>query len=143
MCVYQRVRNICFSENLTYFVFLKHSFWDLPFCFIMDDFMHRLTIISLTVFLRGTCYVTLYCIRQSLSSRNVSCPFQCRDWKMKICRPWHHCKDYFHDTIAKTVSMTPMQRLFPWHQCKDCFHDTNTETTSMTPMQRLFRVFRV
>ena len=34
---YQRVRNVCFSENLTCFVFLKHPFWDSPFCLITDD----------------------------------------------------------------------------------------------------------
>ena len=28
------VRNVRFSENLACFVFLKHSFWDLPFCLI-------------------------------------------------------------------------------------------------------------
>ena len=34
---YQRVRNVRFSENLACFVFLKHPFWDLPFCFITDE----------------------------------------------------------------------------------------------------------
>ena len=29
-----RVRNIHFSENLVCFVFLKHPFWDLPFCLL-------------------------------------------------------------------------------------------------------------
>ena len=27
-----------FSENLTCFIFLKHPFWDSPFCLITDDF---------------------------------------------------------------------------------------------------------
>ena len=31
-CAYQDVRNVRFSENLACFVFLKHSFWDPPFC---------------------------------------------------------------------------------------------------------------
>ena len=31
MCAYQRVRNVCFSENLTCSVSLKHPFWDSPF----------------------------------------------------------------------------------------------------------------
>ena len=31
-CAYQDVRNVPFSENLACFVFLKHSFWDPPFC---------------------------------------------------------------------------------------------------------------
>ena len=35
--LYQRVRNVRFSENLTGFVFLKHPFWDSPFWFITDD----------------------------------------------------------------------------------------------------------
>ena len=30
------VRNICFSENLARFVFLKNPFWDSPFCLITD-----------------------------------------------------------------------------------------------------------
>ena len=32
-------KNIRFSENLTGFVFLKHPFWDSPFCLITDDFI--------------------------------------------------------------------------------------------------------
>ena len=34
---YQRVRNVRFSENLACFVFLKHPFWDSPFCFITEE----------------------------------------------------------------------------------------------------------
>ena len=34
---YLGVRNTRFSENLTCFIFLKHPFWDSPFCFITDD----------------------------------------------------------------------------------------------------------
>ena len=34
---YQGVRNVRFSENLTFFVFLKHPFWDSPFCLITDE----------------------------------------------------------------------------------------------------------
>ena len=30
-CVYQGVRNVCFSENLASYVFLQHRFWDSPF----------------------------------------------------------------------------------------------------------------
>ena len=37
-CGYQGVRNVHFSENLTCFVFLKHPFWDSPFCLITDVF---------------------------------------------------------------------------------------------------------
>ena len=36
-CAYQGVRNVRFSENLACFVFLKHLFWDSPFCLITDD----------------------------------------------------------------------------------------------------------
>ena len=32
------VRNVHFSENLACFVFLKHPFWDSPFCLITVDF---------------------------------------------------------------------------------------------------------
>ena len=38
-CAYQGVRNVCFSENLACFVFLKHPFWDSPFCLITDVFL--------------------------------------------------------------------------------------------------------
>ena len=31
---YQGVRNVCFSENLACFVFLKHPFWDSPISLI-------------------------------------------------------------------------------------------------------------
>ena len=34
-----RVRNIRFLENLACFVFLKHPFWDSPFCLITDDLL--------------------------------------------------------------------------------------------------------
>ena len=36
-CAYQGVRNVCFSENLLCFVFLKHSFRDPPFSLITDE----------------------------------------------------------------------------------------------------------
>ena len=36
-CAYQWVRNVCFSENLAHFVFLKHPFWDSHFCVITDE----------------------------------------------------------------------------------------------------------
>ena len=36
---YQGKINACFLENLTCFVFLKHQFWDLPFCLITDEFL--------------------------------------------------------------------------------------------------------
>ena len=36
-CAYQGVRNVCFSEILVCFAFLKHPFCDLPFCLIPDE----------------------------------------------------------------------------------------------------------
>ena len=33
---YQGVRNVRFSENLACFVFLKHPFWDSPFCLVTN-----------------------------------------------------------------------------------------------------------
>ena len=36
-CAYQGVRNVRFSENLACFVFLKHPFWDRPFCPFSDE----------------------------------------------------------------------------------------------------------
>ena len=35
----QGVRNVRFSENLAYFVFLKHLFWDSSFCLITDELL--------------------------------------------------------------------------------------------------------
>ena len=29
--------NVCFSENVACFVFLKHPFWDSPFCLVTDE----------------------------------------------------------------------------------------------------------
>ena len=37
MCAYQGVRNVCFSEILVCFAFLKHPFGDSPFCLIPDE----------------------------------------------------------------------------------------------------------
>ena len=36
-CAYQGVRNVRFSENSACFVFLKHPFWDRPFCPFSDE----------------------------------------------------------------------------------------------------------
>ena len=35
-CACQVVRNVCFSENLPCFVFLKYPIWDSPFCLITE-----------------------------------------------------------------------------------------------------------
>ena len=35
-CAYQGVINVCFSEILACFAFLKHTFWDSHFCLITD-----------------------------------------------------------------------------------------------------------
>ena len=35
------VRNVHFSENLACFVFLKHPFWDSPFCLIADELIRK------------------------------------------------------------------------------------------------------
>ena len=37
MCAYHEVRNVCVSEILACFAFLKHPFWDSPFCLITDE----------------------------------------------------------------------------------------------------------
>ena len=36
VCAYQEVKNVCFSKNLTSFVFLKHPFFDSAFYLITD-----------------------------------------------------------------------------------------------------------
>ena len=45
--MYQGVRIVCFLKNLTCFVFLKHLFWDLPFCLITDDIAEPLLLLLL------------------------------------------------------------------------------------------------
>ena len=40
-CAYQGVRNVCFSENLAGSVFLKHPFWDSPFCLITNELVAK------------------------------------------------------------------------------------------------------
>ena len=42
--VYYGVRNVRFLENLSGFVFLKHPFWDSPFCHITDVFLITWTV---------------------------------------------------------------------------------------------------
>ena len=37
--IYQEVRNVRVSKNLTCFVFFKHPLWDLLFCLITNDFI--------------------------------------------------------------------------------------------------------
>ena len=35
-CAYQGARNVCFPKNVLCFVFLKHPYWDSPFCLITN-----------------------------------------------------------------------------------------------------------
>ena len=50
-------KNIRFSVNFTCFVFLKHPFWDSPFCLITDDFIsvHRHPLINLKIKIHLLC----------------------------------------------------------------------------------------
>ena len=49
-CVYQEVKNVRFSENLTCFVFLKHPFWDSPLYFITEAETIREKTFSYSIF---------------------------------------------------------------------------------------------
>ena len=49
-CAYQGVRKIRFLENLAWFVFLKHPFWDLYFYLITDE-----------IYSSRQCSVSTYC----------------------------------------------------------------------------------
>ena len=40
MCAYQGPKNVRFSEHLAYSVFLKHTFWDSPFCLTTHSLYH-------------------------------------------------------------------------------------------------------
>ena len=52
-CAYQGVRNVRFSENFACFYFLKHSFWDSPFCHFLEEIQYQklkpLLLFSLTI----------------------------------------------------------------------------------------------
>ena len=39
-------KNVRFSENLARFVFLKHLFWDSPFCLITDEFQTETSVLD-------------------------------------------------------------------------------------------------
>ena len=45
-CEYQGVSNVCFSENLACFVFLKYPFWKSPFCLITNKLCKTLVTFS-------------------------------------------------------------------------------------------------
>ena len=45
-CAYQGVKNVRFSENLTCFAFLKHPFWDSPFCLIIDEMFFKVGVLK-------------------------------------------------------------------------------------------------
>ena len=38
--IYQRVKNVHFSENLACFLFLSHPFWDLPFALLRTTYQN-------------------------------------------------------------------------------------------------------
>ena len=64
---YQGVRNVCFSEILACFAFLKHSFWDSPFCLITDDKAFQL--ILPTKPFRDTYYAIAFCLHSLGNSK--------------------------------------------------------------------------
>ena len=47
-CAYQGLRKVRFSENLAYFVFLKHPFWGSPFWLITDKQLKKPYIVTST-----------------------------------------------------------------------------------------------
>ena len=60
---YKRLRNVRFLENVACFVFLKHPFWDSPFCLITED-MYQYAVHVCTCILYSVHYkVTLYILQ--------------------------------------------------------------------------------
>ena len=59
-CVYQGVRNVHFSENLACFVFLKHPFWDSPFCLTTDVILFFLRFHLWDIFQENAFYKAYY-----------------------------------------------------------------------------------
>ena len=56
-CAYEGVRNVFFPENLACSVFLKHPFWDLPFCLITDELSSTSSTISSSIFQKFSLYL--------------------------------------------------------------------------------------
>ena len=75
---YQGV-NVRFSENLACFVFLKHLFWDLPFCLITNNMWNKYTnnetmkITSTSGTEKTTSCVIIYCF---LERQNFEISFE-------------------------------------------------------------------
>ena len=83
MCAYQGVRNVRFFEDLACFVFLKHPFWDSPFCLITDvvffEFAEKIRPDKYFLFLDGGPY--------DIRTSQVSSELQCKlyDWFLYDC----------------------------------------------------------
>ena len=48
-CAYRGVRNVSFFGKFDVFFFLKHLFWDSPFCLITKKYSSKLDLISRTI----------------------------------------------------------------------------------------------
>ena len=73
-CAYQGVRNVHFSENLACFVFLKHPFWDSPFCLITGELLEVCQ--ELQLFWRYYIFVSkngYSCYQQHWNENDVFC----------------------------------------------------------------------
>ena len=77
MCAYQGVRNVRLSEGLACFVFLKHPFWDSPFCLITD-----VVFFEFAEKIRPDKYFLTLSWRRTLWYKNQSSELQCKlyDW---------------------------------------------------------------
>ena len=87
MCAYQGVRNVCFSENLACFVFVKHPFWDSPFRLITDNVIpHFTALLDKQVHLKETIENSKVChqkknLKEHLISATGSDGFYFRDFQ--------------------------------------------------------------
>ena len=82
-CAYEGLRNVRFLENLSCFIFLKHPFWDLPFCLITDKGMKiRLVLFFSRKYNGIKCY--FFYQRSEVRQCHVG-----SEWAYQDCRFWY------------------------------------------------------
>ena len=79
-CAYQGVRNVRFFEDLACFVFLKHPFWDSPFCLITD-----VVFFEFAEKIRPDKYFLTLSWRRTLWYKKQSSELQCKLYDWFLC----------------------------------------------------------
>ena len=123
-----RGKNVCFSEILACFAFLKHPFWDSPFYLITDEL--SLCILSLFLLPMYSYLFPMFVTGSGTSSaisRNIFifnwtidvklCNFRLRAWVNVKALARFHPKLYDENIIC--VSSTKWYFRLPWN-CQAC-----------------------